>query len=59
MTAKELKLWVDTLCPEAEILIKRYSWEELEYQQIKALHESSPPPPVRTMDQACNLEDAT
>ncbi len=51
MTAKDLKVWVDTLCPDAEIYINRYSWEELDHDKIMAKHESFPMPP--------NLEDAT
>jgi len=59
MTAKELKLWVDTLDPRCIIRHKKYGWEEMEYSDISAQFTSSPPAPIRTMEDVCNVEDAT
>ena len=59
MTAKELKEWVDILDPKCQIQVKRYGWEDLEYDKIQAHYTSSPAMPERMMKDACNLEDAT
>ena len=59
MKAKDLKVWLDTVHPEAIVEIKKYGWEELEPENIHATYQSAPPRPVVTMADVCNMEDAT
>lgn len=57
MTAKDLKAWVDTLDPRCIIEIDHYGWQEMEHVKIRAMYQSKPPAPIRTMDDVNNLED--
>ena len=59
MKAKDLKDWLDTVHPDAIVQIKNYGWEDLEPENIHATYLSTPPRPGITMNDVCNVEDAT
>ena len=62
MTVKELKAWCETLDERSVIQQKKYGyWEPIDPLSIRAHLEISVPMPAltRTMEEVCNLEDAT
>lgn len=52
MTGLQLKAWALTVPDEAVIEVKRYEWEKIDHNKIRAIFICSPP---ITMDDMCNL----
>jgi len=56
MTGKQLKQWVDKIPDESVIEVKRYDWEPLDAQKIRAIFICQPDV---TMDDVCNVEQVS
>lgn len=48
MTGKELKEWAAEISDNAGIEVKRYDWEALEPEKIRAIFTCSPKQPTET-----------
>lgn len=53
MTGKQLKQWAAKIPDEAVIEMKRYDWEAIEHDKIRAIYICKP---EMTMDDVCNAE---
>jgi hypothetical protein len=56
MTGKVLKQWALTIPDEAIIEVKRYDWEAIDREKIRAIYICQP---VKTMDDVCNAEQVS
>lgn len=56
MTGAQLKRWANTIADEATIEVKRYDWEKIEPEKLRAIYISMP---ERTMDDVCNAEQVS